>query len=128
MSTRSTTRLGVILLAPALLVACAATPPPLYNGLGTTGRVVSTDSELAQAYFDQGLALCWGFNHDEALRSFEEVARLDPECAMAHWGMAYALGPNINRPMTDPAVARRAHEAAQRRSRWPRARRRSSAR
>ena len=104
MCTRSTMRLGLTLSAPALLVACATTPPPLYDGLGTSGREVTTDSELAQAYFDQGLALCWGFNHDEALRSFNEMARLDPDCAMAHWGMAYALGPNINRPMTAPAV------------------------
>ncbi len=114
MCTRSTMRLGLTLSAPALLVACATTPPPLYDGLGTSGGEVTTDSELAQAYFDQGLALCWGFNHDEALRSFKETARLDPDCAMAHWGMAYALGPNINRPMTDPAVAEQAHEAAQR--------------
>ena len=114
MCTRSTMRLGLTLSAPALLVACATTPPPLYDGLGTSGREVTTDSELAQAYFDQGLALCWGFNHDEALRSFNEMARLDPDCAMAPWGMAYALGPNINRPMTDPAVAGQAHEAAQR--------------
>ena len=114
MRTRSTTRLRATLLAPALLAACTATPPPLYDGLGKSGREVTTDSELAQEYFDQGLALCWGFNHDEALRSFQEVARLDPDCAMAHWGMAYALGPNINRPMTEPEVAEQAHEAAQR--------------
>ncbi len=78
MRTRSTTRLGATLLAPALLAACTATPPSLYDGLGKSGREVTTDSELAQEYFDQGLALCWGFNHDEALRSFQGVARLDP--------------------------------------------------
>jgi len=46
--------------------------------------------------------LSYGFNHDEAVRSFEEVARIDPECAMAYWGQAYALGPNINLPMDEP--------------------------
>ena len=114
MLTRSTTRLAATLLVPALLAACTATPPPLYEGLGDSGRDVTTDSEPAQRYFDQGLALSWGFNHDEALRSFQEVARLDPDCAMAWWGVAYTLGPNINRPLTNPDVAVRAHEAAQR--------------
>ena len=97
-----------------LLAACTATPPPLYDGLGSSGHVVATDSELAQQYFDQGLALCWGFNHDEALRAFQEVERLDPDCAMAVWGMAFTLGPNINGPLTDPERAVRAHEEAQR--------------
>ena len=109
MRTRSITGL----LTTLLLAACTATPPPLYEGLGDSGRDVTTDSELAQLYFDQGLALSWGFNHDEALRSFREVARLDPDCAMAWWGVAYTLGPNINGPLTDPEVALRAHEAAQ---------------
>ena len=102
------------LLLPALLGACTATPPPLYNGLGSSGHVVATDSELAQQYFDQGLALCWGFNHDEALRAFQEVERLDPDCAIAAWGIAFSLGPNINRPLTDPKRAVRAHAEAQR--------------
>lgn len=107
-----------MLLATAIAVACTSSPAPepqpLYEGLGNNGRAVSTDVERAQAYFDQGLALSWGFNHDEALRSFEESARLDPECAMAVWGQAYVLGPNLNRPMDDEEVARKAHEAAQR--------------
>jgi len=104
----------VVPVALVVLAACRASPPPLYEGLGDCGRDVTTSSPLAQRYFDQGLALCWGFNHDEALRSFEQVARLDPSCAMAHWGRAYALGPNINRPLEDEAVARRADRAARR--------------
>jgi tetratricopeptide (TPR) repeat protein len=105
------------LLVATILTACTAPqaptpPPPLYEGLGETGRDVTTDVDLAQTYFDQGLALSWGFNHDEALRSFEEAARLDPDCAMALWGQAYVLGPNLNRPMEDDDVARSAHEAS----------------
>ena len=75
---------------------------PLYTGLGTVRHVVTTRSPQAQKYFDQGLRLCYAFNHDEAIRAFREAARLDPSCAMAHWGIAYALGPNVNLPV-DPA-------------------------
>jgi tetratricopeptide (TPR) repeat protein len=101
-------------LVLSLLVACKTTPPPLYEGLGQSSRAIVVSEHLAQEYFDQGLALSFGFNHDEALRSFEEVARLEGSCAMAYWGQAYALGPNINRPMTDPDRAARAFAAAQR--------------
>jgi len=97
----------------ALLEACSTTSPPLYAGLDAAERAVSTDNELAQRYFDQGLALCWGFNHDEATRSFEAATKYDPGCAMAWWGSAFALGPNINLPLTDKGKARRAHAAAQ---------------
>lgn len=76
-------------------------PPPLYTDLGTWSRPVTTASREAQAYFDQGLRLCYGFNHEEAIRAFREAARLDPNCAMAWWGVAYANGPNINMPMDD---------------------------
>jgi len=107
-------RLPATLLVPVLLAACVAAPPPLYDGLGDSGHAVTTDTELAQQYFDQGLALCWGFNHDEARRSFDEALRLDPDCAMAAWGLAYVLGPNINRPMADTEQAERAYAAAQR--------------
>lgn len=85
---------------------------PLFNNLGTLHFPVTTSSELAQKYFDQGVILAYGFNHEEAFRSFEEVARLDSNCAMAYWGMAYVLGPNINLPM-DAGVVHTAHEAIQ---------------
>ena len=74
---------------------------PAMTGLGTPHMAVTTRSPLAQKYFDQGLRLCYAFNHEEAIRAFREVARLDPSCAMAHWGIAYALGPNVNFPV-DP--------------------------
>lgn len=82
----------------------------LIDGLGEWTHTVSTRSELAQRYFDQGLNLAYGFNHDEAVRSFEEAARLDPSCAMCYWGVGYALGPNINLPM-EAAAEQRAVQA-----------------
>lgn len=75
---------------------------PLLSNLGDYSFKVSTSNELAQKYFDQGLNLYYGFNHLESYRSFMEAARLDPQMAMAFWGQALALGPNINAPM-DPA-------------------------
>ncbi|MBS0664490.1 MAG: hypothetical protein JSR48_14585 [Verrucomicrobia bacterium] len=81
---------------------------PLIEGLGAHTRKVTTDSPEAQRYFDQGLNFLFGFNHGAAIRSFEEAARLDPECAMAHWGIALANGPHINFPMVPPPAAERA--------------------
>ena len=74
----------------------AAEPALRFEGMGDHKRTVSTKSALAQEYFDQGLALVYGFNHDEAAASFAYAARLDPGCAMAYWGEAYALGPYYN--------------------------------
>ena len=85
---------------------------PLFDNLGTLSFPITTNSELAQKYFNQGVILAYGFNHEEAFRSFEEVARLDSNCAMAYWGMAYVLGPNINLPM-DAGVVHTAYEAIQ---------------
>src|SRR5258705_1242208 len=72
---------------------------PLMTGLGTPHFAGTARSPLAQKYFDQGFRLCYAFNHDEAIRAFREAARLDPSCAMAHWGIALALGPNVNFPV-----------------------------
>jgi tetratricopeptide (TPR) repeat protein len=94
----------------ALLLAAAPTalaqsnpseklPGPLFDGLGDLHHPVSTTSKPAQRYFDQGLRLLFGFNHREAIRSFRSAAYLDPQCAMAHWGVAYACGPHVNKPM-----------------------------
>lgn len=69
-----------------------------YFDLGTLTRPVSTGSAEAQLWFDRGLAWTYAFNHEEAVRCFEEAATADPDCAMAHWGIAYALGPNYNKP------------------------------
>lgn len=84
--------------------------PPVHEGLGRLSMRITTADPQAQAYFDQGLALTWGFNHAEARRSFAEAARIDPECAMCLWGEAFVLGPNINDAMHDDAVGP-AHEA-----------------
>ncbi|MCZ6641145.1 MAG: hypothetical protein O7F71_06180 [Gammaproteobacteria bacterium] len=85
---------------------------PRLAGLGTHGLKVSTDNEDSQYFFNQGLRLTYGFNHSEALRAFKESARLDPNNAMAYWGWALVLGPNINLPM-QPEVAEQAFEAIQ---------------
>ena len=77
---------------------------PLFNDLGVFHRPISTNSELAQRYFDQGLILAYGFNHAEAYRAFKEASAQDPGCAICAWGEAYVLGPNINKPMDDADV------------------------
>jgi tetratricopeptide (TPR) repeat protein len=78
---------------------------PFYPGLGSYTRKITTGSPLAQRYFNQGLALLHGFNHAAAIRSFQEAAEADPECAMAHWGAALAAGPHINYPLVPPPMA-----------------------
>jgi hypothetical protein len=92
--------------------APAAKPPELLAGLGRHQRAISTRSPEAQRYFDQGLALIYGFNHDAAIRSFDQALVLDPACAMCAWGKATALGPNINLPL-GPAAAEDAYAAGQ---------------
>lgn len=72
---------------------------PLFGDLGNYHHAVTTKSPAAQEYFDQGLRLMYGFNHDEAILSFKEAAKLDPDCAMAYWGIALAHGPNYNAQM-----------------------------
>lgn len=74
-------------------------PGPLFPDLGQHHHAITTTSPKAQRYFNQGLTLCFGFNHKEAIRSFRSAALLDPECAMAYWGIAFAYGPHVNKPM-----------------------------
>ncbi|MFD8395456.1 tetratricopeptide repeat protein [Streptomyces sp. NPDC059680] len=69
-----------------------------YYDLGTYSRSVTTSSPEAQLWFDRGLVWTYAFNHEEAVSCFEAAAAADPECAMAYWGIAYALGPNYNKP------------------------------
>jgi tetratricopeptide (TPR) repeat protein len=69
---------------------------PKFIGLGSYSRKVTTKSAEAQQYFDQGLAFLFGFNYEESLLSFQAAAESDPDCAMAHWGVAMANGPHIN--------------------------------
>jgi pimeloyl-ACP methyl ester carboxylesterase/predicted Zn-dependent protease len=85
---------------------------PLYKNLGSLHHAVTTKSPIAQQYFNQGLRLTYGFNHEEAIKSFKEGIGHDSTCAMCYWGVAYALGPNINLPM-DTAAVRPAYEAVQ---------------
>jgi tetratricopeptide (TPR) repeat protein len=100
---------------------------PLYDNLGTHHYEISTTVPRAQQYFDQGLRLYYAFNHGEAIRAFNEAARLDPRCAMCYWGTALAYGPNINLPMDSAsgvaawdalgeAMARREHGTAKERA------------
>lgn len=67
-----------------------------YYDIGPIHHDVTTESSSAQQWFDRGLANCYGFNHEEAVRCFEKAIAADPGMAMAYWGMAYAMGPNIN--------------------------------
>ena len=78
---------------------------PLYDGLGSYSRKITTGSAEAQRYFDQGLAFLHGFNHRAAIRAFQQAAELDPECAMAHFGVALASGPHINLTVVPPSAA-----------------------
>jgi hypothetical protein len=99
----------------ALLLHLAVVTPdtvPLYTDLGSYHRAITTSHATAQRYFDQGLRLIYGFNHTEAIRAFSEGARIDPNCAMCYWGIAYAYGPHVNAGM-DSASGVAAHAAAQ---------------
>ncbi len=69
-----------------------------YYDLGPHTRMVTTASADAQLWFDRGLNWTYAFNHEEAIRCFERALEHDPNCAMAHWGIAYAIGPNYNKP------------------------------
>ena len=112
------------LLAAALLIAGAAAVPgsgvsasdeplaPVLQGLGTHEWAVTTSVPKARQFFNQGLRLLYAYNHPEALRAFREAARLDPALAMAYWGQAMAVGPNLNAPLT-PENARKAYDAVQ---------------
>jgi len=111
-------------LATVLIASCnrpappSPSPSPLaesavphYQGLGDHKRKVTTASPEAQQYFDQGLAFLFAFNHDEAIRSFQRAADIDPSCAMADWAIALANGPHINFPLVPPDRAKAAWEA-----------------
>ncbi|PWT94052.1 MAG: hypothetical protein C5B55_03390 [Blastocatellia bacterium] len=81
-------------------------------GMGNLHHPVSTKNPEAQKFFDQGLSFLYAFNHDESIRSFKRAAELDPQLAMAHWGIALALGPNINLDV-DPEREQAAYNAVQ---------------
>jgi hypothetical protein len=104
---------SITLIAANAATKNPQTPPRLMPGLGEVHHPVSTKNREAQQFFDQGLKFIYGFNHDEARRSFQRAAELDPKLAMAHWGVALTLGPNYNLPV-DPERERAGYDAVQR--------------
>jgi tetratricopeptide (TPR) repeat protein len=105
---------ALLLCAPMLAQpqASPAKPATLMQGVGDIHHPVSTTNAEAQKFFDQGLALIYAFNHDEAERSFQRAADLDPKLGMAYWGMALAVGPNYNLPV-DATREKQAYDAIQ---------------
>jgi len=97
----------IVVCSAAAFAMChvRAAKEPLYDGLGSYSRKVTTNSAEAQRYFDQGLGFLQGFNHRAAIRAFQQAAELDPECAMAHWGVALACGRHINSIAVPPPAA-----------------------
>jgi len=87
-------------------------PATLVTGLGNLNHPIATKSREAQQFFNQGLTFVYAFNHDEAIRSFRRAAELDPASPMPHWGIALALGPNINLDV-DPEREKAAYDEAQ---------------
>ena len=100
-------------VTPSETATRAERTAPLLEGMGDLHWKVTTDSDLAQRYFDQGMTLSYGFNHLEAERSFREAARLDDGCAMCLWGAALVLGPNINDPIPKPDRETKAYATVQ---------------
>ena len=103
----------LVLVAVSMIASgCTSTAPvanapaktPLYGNVGSHQFAITTTSPQAQKYFDQGFSLSYAFNHAEGIRSFRQAAEIDPTCAMCHWGIAFALGPNFNAPVTEEAA------------------------
>ena len=86
---------------------------PLHYDIGVIHKKVTTSSPEAQMWFDRGLGLAYGFNHEEAIVCFERAAEADPDCAMCYWGKAYALGPNYNNVEMTEESSQAAYEAVQ---------------
>ncbi len=103
---------SLLLLALSAAAAEPAKEVTLDPGLGNLHWTVSTKNAKAQAYFDQGMKYVYAFNHEAAIRSFNEATRLDPELGIGYWGTALALGPNINLDV-DPDREKQAYEAVQ---------------
>ena len=102
------------LIALTIVPMAAHAAEPFYPGMGKHHRAVTTNSKLAQRYFDQGLVFMSSFNHGEAIRSFEAATELDSTCAMAWWGIALANGPHINNPAMSPEESQAAWAALER--------------
>jgi len=109
---------AVVTVGVVALTGCQKEAPPsngglIYEGFGNYERKISTESESAQEWFNQGMQLMYGFNHDEAIRSFEQAAAADPSSPMPWWGIAYCNGMNINDPEMTEERSRVAWEASQ---------------
>lgn len=102
---KSIIRLAVVVLGIGLFVSSLRADEPFYEGLGTTGRKVTAANPQAEKYVVQGIKFLYGFSHGPAIRSFEQAIKLDPTCAMAYWGIAYANGPHVNFPLVPPPMA-----------------------
>ena len=101
--------LGFVVMLLAAVTGHAGADPsvaPLLGGMGIDAGPRASRSATAQRYFHQGVMLTWGFNPAEATRSFEAAASADPDCALCLWGLAWALGPNINADMAAGDEAR----------------------
>src|SRR5262245_44759976 len=119
--TTTTTRAAVLALCGcaiswSLAAQHAHQPLPpaateLHPGLGDYHFPITTASAEAQAYFDQGIRLLYGFNHDEAARYFRRAAELDPQAPMPYWGVALSIGPNYNDTAVDAARAQATYDA-----------------
>jgi len=103
---------GCALLAGVCSMFAQSKPATLIPGMGQHHHSISTKSPEAQRFFDQGLTLVFGFNHEEAARSFQRAAELDPQASMPYWGIALAFGPCINLDV-DPPHEKAAYEAVQ---------------
>jgi len=107
---------GLLLCVPSIAQDHSAharsKPAALMSGVGNVHHPVSASNPEAQKFFDQGLCLIYDFNHDEAARSFQRAAELDPKLAIAYWGIAEAVGPNYNDPASEERF-KQAHEAIQ---------------
>jgi len=104
--------LAAVLLTGVCSLTAQSKPVTLIPGMGQHHHIISTKSPEAQRFFDQGLTLVFAFNHEEATRSFQRAADLDPQSAMAYWGVALALGPCINLDV-DPPHEKAAYVAVQ---------------
>jgi tetratricopeptide (TPR) repeat protein len=101
-----------VVLANLCSLFAQSKPPVLMPGLGQHHHTISTKNFEAQRFFDQGLTLVFAFNHEEATRAFQRASELEPQSAMAFWGIALALGPCINLDV-DPPHEKAAYEAVQ---------------
>ncbi|MHC5065540.1 MAG: tetratricopeptide repeat protein [Planctomycetota bacterium] len=114
------TSIAAILASLVLLTACQSNPQigadgsRLYEGYGGYHRKITTTDPDAQRWFDQGIQLVYGFNHDEGVRSFQRATEIDPDCAMAWWGIAYGYGVDVNNMQVSDAEAKAGAEAAER--------------